>query len=57
MTKVMDERAQLKQEYATNLQQKSEIEEKVEGVMKENNEHEESAKKYLKYKDDVEIMA
>jgi phage shock protein A len=57
MTKVMDERAQLQQQYETSLQQKSEVEGKVEGVMKEKNEAEERAKKALKEKDEAEIMA
>jgi hypothetical protein len=45
MTKVMDERAQLQQQYATVLQQKSEVEGKVEGAMKEKNEAKERARK------------
>jgi hypothetical protein len=57
MTKVMDERAQIQQQYEIALQEKSEVAEKVEGVMKEKNEAEERVEKSLKEKDEVEKMA
>jgi flagellar biosynthesis chaperone FliJ len=47
----------MQQQYATSLQEKSEVEEKVEGAMKEKNEVEERVEKSLKEKDEAEQMA
>jgi seryl-tRNA synthetase len=57
LTRIMDERVQLQQQYDVVLQQKKEVEGWVKEVLKDKTEVEERVKKSLKEKDEVEAIA
>lgn len=57
LTKMIDERAQLQQQYNVAIQQKKEIEGRVEEIMKDKNKADKMASKDFKEKDEAKILA